>query len=104
MEPVRDFTSSFVDMPRRTSSVVGREFGDAVRSVIERTGLTHRKLAEKLDWDEAKLSDMVRGKGGVTETDLLMLLGYCQATPPEVQYLLAPVPRDARERLPQDPR
>ncbi|MGI5503869.1 Scr1 family TA system antitoxin-like transcriptional regulator [Lentzea sp. CA-135723] len=83
-------------MPRRKSSVVGREFGEGVRNVIERAGLTHRKLAEKMGWDEAKLSDMVRGKGGVTEADLMLLLGFCQATPLEIQYLLA-LFRETRE-------
>jgi plasmid maintenance system antidote protein VapI len=30
-------------------------------------GLTQRKLAELLDWQEAKISDLVQGKGGVSE-------------------------------------
>ncbi|WP_258946632.1 Scr1 family TA system antitoxin-like transcriptional regulator [Lentzea californiensis] len=68
---------------------MGREFGDAVRKIIEPTGLTHRKIAEELGWDEAKLSDLVRGKGGVTEADLMQLLGFCRVKPPEVQRLLA---------------
>ncbi|SMD09323.1 helix-turn-helix domain-containing protein [Lentzea albidocapillata] len=83
-------------MPRRKSSVVGREFGNAVRNAIEQTGLTHRKLAEELGWDEAKLSDLVRGKGGVTEADLMQLLGYCRVKPLEAQYLLA-LFRETRE-------
>lgn len=82
-------TSSFNAMPRRKSSVVGREFGEGLRRAIEQTGLTHRKLAEALGWDEAKLSDLVRGKGGVTEADLTQLLGYCRVSPDEVRYLLA---------------
>lgn len=69
--------------------MVGREFGDAVRRVIERTGLTHRKLAEELGWDEAKLSDMVRGKGGVTEVEAVQLLSYCHVKPDVIQHLLA---------------
>jgi hypothetical protein len=76
-------------MPRRKSSVVGREFGEGVRRAIERTQLTHRKLAEELGWDEAKLSDLVRGKGGVDEGDLKQLLGYCRVPPDEVRYLVA---------------
>ncbi|MEV6716451.1 helix-turn-helix transcriptional regulator [Lentzea sp. NPDC051208] len=93
-------------MPRRKSSVVGREFGDAVRNAIEQTGLTHRKLAEELGWDEAKLSDLVRGKGGVTEADLERLLGYCRVKPLEARYLLA-LFRETREsgylKLPDGP-
>jgi hypothetical protein len=75
-------------MPRRKSSVVGREFGEGVRHAIEQTRLTHRKLAEELDWDESKLSDLVRGKGGVTEGDVKQLLGYCRVKPDEMRHLL----------------
>ncbi len=82
-------TPSFNAMPRRKSSVVGREFGEGVRRAIEQTRLTHRKLAEELGWDEAKLSDLVRGKGGVDEGDLKQLLGYCRVPPAEVRHLLA---------------
>ncbi|WP_330271815.1 helix-turn-helix transcriptional regulator [Lentzea sp. NBC_00516] len=84
-------------MPRRTSTVVGREFGEGVRNAIERTGLTHRKLAEELGWDEAKLSDLVRGKGGVTEAELMQLLGYCHVGPPEIQRLVV-LYRETRQR------
>ena len=76
-------------MPRRKSSVVGREFGEGVRRAIEQTRLTHRKLAEELGWDEAKLSDLVRGKGGVDEGDLKQLLGYCRVPPAEIRRLVA---------------
>ncbi|MEU0880111.1 helix-turn-helix transcriptional regulator [Lentzea sp. NPDC005914] len=75
-------------MPRRISSVVGREFGEGVRHAIKETHLTHRTLAEALDWDPAKLSDLVRGKGGVGESDLKQLLGYCHVKPDEVRRLL----------------
>ncbi len=92
-------------MPRRKSSVVGREFGDGVRKAIEKTKLTHRKLAEELDWDEAKLSDLVRGKGGVTENDVTLLLGYCRVAPPEIRRLIT-LFRETREngylKIPDD--
>lgn len=83
-------------MPRRKSSVVGREFGEGVRYAIEQTGMTHRKLAEELGWDEAKLSDLVRGKGGVDESDLKQLLGYCRVKPDETRHLIA-LFRETRE-------
>ncbi|KJK47253.1 hypothetical protein UK23_20885 [Lentzea aerocolonigenes] len=67
---------------------MGREFGEGVRRAIEQTRLTHRELAEALDWDPAKLSDLVRGKGGVNESDLKQLLGYCRVKPDEVRRLL----------------
>jgi hypothetical protein len=76
-------------MPKRSSSVVGREFGNGVRAIIARTGLTHRRLAELLGWQEAKISDLTLGKGGVTEQDVLLLLAYCQATVEEREHLLA---------------
>ncbi|MFD4643877.1 helix-turn-helix domain-containing protein [Lentzea sp. NPDC058436] len=75
-------------MPKRSSSVAGREFGAGVRAIIARTGLTHRLLAERLGWQEAKLSDMTLGKGGVTEIEVQILLAYCQATVEEREYLL----------------
>lgn len=75
-------------MPKRSSSVAGREFGGLVRAIIARTGFTHRKLAELLGWQEAKISDMTLGKGGVTESDVILLLGYCQATVEEREHLL----------------
>ncbi|RDI20800.1 helix-turn-helix domain-containing protein [Lentzea flaviverrucosa] len=76
-------------MPKRSSSVAGREFGAGVRAVIARTGLTHRQLAERIGWQEAKLSDMTLGKGGVSEVEVQILLAYCQATVEEREYLLA---------------
>ncbi|GGM97720.1 transcriptional regulator [Lentzea pudingi] len=69
--------------------MVGREFGGSVRAIIARTGHTHRRLAELLGWQEAKISDMTLGKGGVTEQDVILLLGYCQATVEEREHLLA---------------
>lgn len=75
-------------MPRRTSTVVGREFGDALRAVIERTGHAHRTLASRLGWDHAKLSDLLNGKGGSTEAELNFLLGVCGASAAERGHLL----------------
>ncbi|SDG11907.1 Helix-turn-helix domain-containing protein [Lentzea fradiae] len=83
-------------MPRRTSSVVGREFGNGVRAAIDQTRMTHRKIAQMLDWDESKLSDVVRGKGGVTETEVLQLLAFCRVPPAEVKRLIA-LYRETRE-------
>lgn len=76
-------------MPKRTSSVAGRAFGDAIRSVIQRTGMTQRHLAELLDWEEAKVSDLVKGKGGVTEVELAQLLGLCRVEAAETRRLLS---------------
>jgi len=84
-------------MPKRNSSVVGREFGNGVRAAIEQTGLTQRQLAELLDWQEAKISDLVQGKGGVTETDLVRLLSYCRVPAAEVERLVA-LFRETREK------
>ncbi|MFC3898214.1 helix-turn-helix domain-containing protein [Lentzea rhizosphaerae] len=84
-------------MPKRNSSVVGREFGTGVRDAIEQSGLTQRKLAELLDWQEAKVSDLVQGKGGVDEVDLVRLLSYCRAPAADVEHLLA-LFRESREK------
>ncbi|MET8761316.1 helix-turn-helix transcriptional regulator [Lentzea sp. NPDC004782] len=84
-------------MPKRTSSVVGRSFGDGVRDAIRATGMTQRALAEVLDWEEAKISDLVKGKGGVTEVELAMLLGLCGVAAKEARRLLA-LYRESREK------
>lgn len=42
-----------------------------------------------LGWQEAKISDLTLGKGGVDESDVVLLLGYCQATVEEREHLLA---------------
>ncbi|MGW6445031.1 helix-turn-helix domain-containing protein [Lentzea sp. NPDC055074] len=76
-------------MPKRSSSVVGREFGNGVRAAVESTGLFQRRLAELLGWQEAKLSDMLAGKGGVTEMEVATLLAYCRTPLAEREHLLA---------------
>lgn len=84
-------------MPKRTSSVVGRSFGDGVRDAIHAAGLTQRKIAELTGWEEAKVSDVVRGKGGVTEVEVALLLGLCGVKHDEVRRLLA-LYRETREK------
>ncbi|SDO95312.1 DUF5753 domain-containing protein [Lentzea jiangxiensis] len=84
-------------MPKRFSSVVGRSFGDGVRDAIQSTGMTQRRIAELLDWEEAKVSDLVKGKGGVTEVELAMLLGLCRVEADEARRLLA-LFRETREK------
>src|SRR5690349_540747 len=76
-------------MPKRSSSVVGREFGNGVRAAVESTGMTQRQLAEALGWQEAKLSDMLAGKGGVNEMEVATLLAYCRTPLAERERLLA---------------
>ncbi|GHH49418.1 transcriptional regulator [Lentzea cavernae] len=77
--------------------MVGRSFGDAVRDVIQATGMSQRRIAEMLDWEQAKVSDLVNGKGGVTEVELAMLLGLCRVLPDEARHLLA-LHRESREK------
>lgn len=84
-------------MPKRFSSVVGRSFGDGVRDAIQSTGMTQRRIAQMLDWEEAKVSDLVRGKGGVTEVEVAMLLGLCRVEAEESRRLLA-LFHETRER------
>ncbi|SDH25807.1 hypothetical protein SAMN05216553_118182 [Lentzea fradiae] len=83
-------------MPKRFSSVVGRSFGDGIRDAIRSTGMTQRRIAELLGWEEAKVSDLVRGKGGATEVEVAMLLGLCRVEAEEARRLLA-LYRETRE-------
>ncbi|USX51137.1 helix-turn-helix transcriptional regulator [Lentzea sp. HUAS12] len=75
-------------MPKRFSTARGREFGDAVRAALSATGMTAREICEKIDWDPGKLSDLVNGKGGSSEVDLAVLLGFCRTPPDEREHLL----------------
>ncbi|SFR18778.1 hypothetical protein SAMN04488564_104918 [Lentzea waywayandensis] len=79
-------------MPKRTSTARGREFGAGVRAAIAGAGLTSRAAAEIVDWDEAKLSDVVTGKGGASQLEIATLLGACRAKATEVAHLLSLYP------------
>ncbi|GLY50965.1 hypothetical protein Lesp01_46210 [Lentzea sp. NBRC 102530] len=68
--------------------MVGREFGNGMRAAIDATGMTQREIAVELGWQEAKLSDMLAGKGGVTETEVRELLAYCRTPRAERDRLL----------------
>jgi hypothetical protein len=76
-------------MPKRFSTARGREFGDGLRAAIAGTGMTSRAVAELVGWQEAKLSDLVNGKGGATELEVAILLGACRTPPGEREHLLA---------------
>ncbi|SDM36006.1 hypothetical protein SAMN04488074_12094 [Lentzea albidocapillata subsp. violacea] len=79
-------------MPKRTSTARGREFGAGVRAAIAGAGLTSRAAAEIVDWDEAKLSDVVTGKGGASQLEIATLLGACRIKAAEVAHLLSLYP------------
>jgi hypothetical protein len=76
-------------MPKRFSTARGREFGDGLRAAIAATGMTSRAVAELVGWQEAKVSDLVNGKGGATELELGVLLGVCRTPPDEREHLLS---------------
>lgn len=75
-------------MPIRYSTARGRAFGEGMRAAIAASGMTGRELAEVLTWQEAKISDMVNGKGGVTRDDVMLVLGACRVPEPERERLL----------------
>ncbi|WP_434439040.1 helix-turn-helix domain-containing protein [Lentzea sp. E54] len=75
-------------MPKRFSTARGREFGDAVRAALAATGMSARVICEKIDWDPGKLSDLLNGKGGCSEVDLAVLLGFCRTPPEEREHLM----------------
>lgn len=79
-------------MPKRSSTARGREFGNGLRKVIANAGFTSRALAEILGWDEAKLSDLINGKGGTNLVELGVLLGICRVSPAERDHLLSLFP------------
>ncbi|MDX8054052.1 DUF5753 domain-containing protein [Lentzea sp. BCCO 10_0798] len=76
-------------MPKRFSTVRGREFGDGLRAAVAATGMTSRQVAALVGWQEAKLSDLINGKGGATELELALLLGVCRTPTGERDHLLS---------------
>lgn len=75
-------------MPKRDSTVRGREFGAGIRAAIDKAGLTGRGASQLAGWDPAKLSDLMNGKGGISEHDLIRLLGVCRTPLEESDHLL----------------
>ncbi|MGW6936862.1 helix-turn-helix domain-containing protein [Lentzea sp. NPDC054927] len=75
-------------MPRRISTVRGREFGEGMRAAIANSGMSARELADLLGWDEAKVSDAVTGRGGVSRLEVALLLGVCRVPAAERDHLL----------------
>ncbi|WP_156093736.1 DUF5753 domain-containing protein [Lentzea aerocolonigenes] len=80
-------------MPKRFSTVRGRELGNGLRTAIARTDFSSSlALAERLDWDPAKLSGLLNGKGGTSAVELGLLLGICGVEPAECDHLLSLLP------------
>ncbi|SMD23586.1 hypothetical protein SAMN05660733_07292 [Lentzea albidocapillata] len=75
-------------MPKRVSTARGREFGEGVRAAVEGAGLTSREIAEIVGCHESKVSDVLNGKGGVTQVEVALLLGICHTKAPEVAHLM----------------
>lgn len=67
----------------------GREFGDAIRALLRAADLTNRAAAELLGWQEAKVSELVNGKEGVTDVELAKLLGLLRTPSEEFDHLMA---------------
>lgn len=67
----------------------GRELGEGLRKAVRAAKLNGRELAGMLGWDPAKLSDLLNGKGGVTELEVAHLLGVCRTPVAERDHLLA---------------
>ena len=76
-------------MPKRISTTRGRELGAGIRAAIAGAGMTSRGAAEIMDWDEAKVSDVVNGKGGANLVEIAALLGACRVKADERAHLLA---------------
>jgi Domain of unknown function (DUF5753)/Helix-turn-helix domain len=63
--------------------------GEGLRKAVQTAKLNGRELAGMLGWDPAKLSDLLNGKGGVTELEVAHLLGVCRTPVAERDHLLA---------------
>ncbi|GHH41613.1 Scr1 family TA system antitoxin-like transcriptional regulator [Lentzea cavernae] len=67
----------------------GREFGDAIRALLRAADLTNRAAAALLGWQEAKVSELINGKEGVSDLELAKLLGLLRTPPEEFDHLMA---------------
>lgn len=76
-------------MPKRVSTARGREFGAGLRAAIKGADLTLGEIADILDWDAAKVSNVVNGKGGASLIEISALLGACRIKAAEAAHLLA---------------
>ncbi|WP_394612980.1 DUF5753 domain-containing protein [Lentzea sp. JNUCC 0626] len=79
-------------MPKRISTARGREFGDGVRAALSAADLTGHAAAEIVDWDEAKLSNVLNGKGGASQLEVAALLGACRINAAEFAHLMSLYP------------
>ncbi|WP_329787284.1 DUF5753 domain-containing protein [Lentzea sp. DG1S-22] len=75
-------------MTRRFSTARGREFGVGMRAALEGASLTGNAAARMLDWDPSKVSNLLNGKGGVSQLEVAVLLGMCRVNAGELARLL----------------
>jgi hypothetical protein len=76
-------------VPKRISTARGREFGEGLRAALNDAGLTSRDAAAICEWDPAKVSDMVNGKGGVSQLEVATFLGVCRVRAAELAHLMS---------------
>ncbi|WP_434450208.1 helix-turn-helix domain-containing protein [Lentzea sp. E54] len=79
-------------MPRRISTTRGREFGEGVRAVVAGSGLSSRQVAELVDCDESKVSEVLNGKVYLSRLEVAVLLSVCRPEAAERNRLLALYP------------
>jgi predicted XRE-type DNA-binding protein len=72
----------------KRSTVRSRQLGYALRSAMERAGLTGKRTANLLDWSESRVSRFLTGKLAATEVEVSAMAAVFGVTGAERDRLL----------------
>ncbi|MGQ0839297.1 helix-turn-helix domain-containing protein [Actinokineospora sp.] len=75
-------------MRDREPTVRTRELGDALRAAMEMAGLNGHELALRLGWSDSRVSRLLSGKRGGSETDVVAFLTACGVKSSECDRLV----------------
>jgi transcriptional regulator with XRE-family HTH domain len=93
----QQFCPRFVTMEDREPTVRTREVGDFLRQAMETAGFSGQDMARKLDWSGARVSRLLSGKRGGSDTDVSAFLAVCGVSAKE-RARLVELTREAQTR------
>lgn len=85
------------DIPKNSA------LGDVLRKIVDDRGLRQKVLASKIGITEASLSNILNGKARPRQLTLTRLIDQLQATPEELQRILAAYDHAEKIELPERP-
>src|SRR2546421_6334441 len=83
--------SNVTSMQDHIPTIRSRELGEGLRKAMEQARLNEKKIAERLDWSEAKVSRLLTGRRGASEVEVAQFLVACRVTGSEREHLLSQV-------------